>query len=154
MQALSAATPTSVYRQPIREAAAWTAAAFGEDPKARLSRRLSADELAAMDDLLRRTSARPAWDITSHDAVGLGSVAEDVHAVLTDGAGLIVLQGIDRGRFAKEQCERIFWAIGTFLGDATMQNPRGDRITLYYDFLVPEQPLKRVTIDLQKRADW
>src|SRR5689334_18493825 len=118
METLSSATPAPVYRQPIREAAAWTSAAFGDDAKARLRRRISAGELAAMEDLLRRTSARPAWDITARDAAGLGSVADDVRAALTDGAGLIVLDGIDRARLSKDQCERIFWAIGTFLGDA------------------------------------
>jgi hypothetical protein len=154
METLSSATPAPVYRQPIREAAAWTSATFGDDAKARLRRRISAGELAAMEDLLRRTSARPAWDITARDAAGLGSVADDVRAALTDGAGLIVLDGIDRARLSKDQCERIFWAIGTFLGDATMQNPRGDRIThVKHDKTVPAGRGYRSTAELSPHTD-
>ncbi len=154
MQTLSVAAPTPTFRQPIREAAAWNAAAFGGDPKAHLARHLSPTELAAMDDFLRRTAARPPWDITAQDAAGLGSVAKDVHSALTAGAGLIVVQGIDRSRMSKEQCERIFWAIGTFLGDATMQNPRGDRIThVKHDKSVPAGRGYRSTAELSPHTD-
>ena len=154
MQTLSAAAPTPTFRQPIREAAAWNAAVFGGDPKAHLTRHLSSIELAAMDDFLRRTAARSPWDITARDATGLASVAEDIRAALTEGAGLIVVQGIDRSRLSKEQCERIFWAIGTFLGDATMQNPRGDRIThVKHDKSVPAGRGYRSTAELSPHTD-
>src|SRR5205823_4467135 len=106
----------NIHRQPIREPAAWTAASLGADPKQRLTRRLKPAELAAMDDLLRRTRSRAAWDISSRDVAGLAELADDIRSILTHGTGMVVIQGIDRARLSKEDCERIFWAIGTFLG--------------------------------------
>ena len=143
-----------IQRQPIREAAAWTAAAMGSDPKARLVRRLSATELAAMDEFLSRTRSRAAWDITAADAPALKPIADDVRHALKDGLGMIVLQGIDRSRLSKDECERIFWAIGTFLGDATMQNPKGDRIThVKHDKDVPAGRGYRSTAELSPHTD-
>jgi hypothetical protein len=155
MQTLSPAkTPTPIHRQPIRERAAWTAADLGNDPKARLTRRLEPAELAAMDDFLRRTRRRSVWDTTAQDAPGLSALATDIRAALSEGLGMIVVQGIDRSRTSKEDCERIFWAIGTFLGDATMQNPRGDRIThVKHDKSVPAGRGYRSTAELSPHTD-
>ena len=55
--------------------------------------------------------------------------SEDQSYLSYDSGDMIVVQGIDRSRTSKEDSERIFWAIGTFLGEANMQNPKGDRIT-------------------------
>ena len=152
---LPAAGPRpEVFREPIRESAAWTAADLGPDAKARLTRRVTAAELAAMDDLLRRTRQRSPWDIAARDATGLEGLAEDVRAALSEGPGIIVVQGIDRSRTSKEDAERIFWAIGTFLGEANMQNPRGDRIThVKHDKDVPQGRGYRSTAELSPHTD-
>src|SRR4051812_18137225 len=117
-------TRDAIHRQPIREAAAWTAASLGPDPKARVTRDLTVAELAAMDEFLARTRSRAAWGIAAADAPALKPVADDIKAALSQGAGMIVVRGMDRGRLSKEDCERVFWALGTFMGDATMQNPK------------------------------
>jgi hypothetical protein len=156
METLSAATrvATPIHREPIRDAAAWTAASLGDDPKARLTRRLKPAELAAMDDLLRRTRERAPWDITARDAAGLAELAGEVRSILAHGTGIVVLQGIDRARTSKEDCERIFWAIGTFLGDSAMQNPRGDLIThVKHDKSVPAGRGYRSTAELSPHTD-
>jgi hypothetical protein len=144
----------AIHREPIRDPAAWTAADLGADPKARLTRHLTAGELAAMDDLLRATRALSPWDVTSREAAGLAGIARDVRAALTDGVGMLVIDGIDRARYSKEECERVFWAIGTFLGPATMQNPRGDRIThVKHDKDVPMGRGYRSTAELTPHTD-
>jgi len=144
----------TIHRQPIREAAAWTAASLGPDPKARVTRDLAAAELAAMDEFLGRMRGRAAWDITAADAPALRPIADDIRAALSEGAGMIVVRGIDRARMSKEDCERVFWALGTFLGDATMQNPKGDRIThVKHDKDVPQGRGYRSTAELSPHTD-
>jgi len=138
----------------IAEAAAWTAASLGPDPKARVTRALTAAELAAMDEFLARTRGRAAWDITAADAPALRPVADDIRAALSQGAGMIVVTGIDRARMSKEDCERVFWALGTFMGEATMQNPKGDRIThVKHDKDVPQGRGYRSTAELSPHTD-
>ena len=150
----SAALATPIHRHPVREKAAWTAADLGADPKARILRRLTPAELAAMDDFLQRTRSRAVWDTTSKDAPGLQALAEDIRAALRDGLGMIVVQGIDRTRMSKEDAERILWVIGTFLGGAAMQNPRGDRIThVKHDKDVPQGRGYRSTAELSPHTD-
>jgi hypothetical protein len=145
---------TPIHRQPVREMAAWTAADLGADPKARMTRRLKPAELAAMDDFLRRTRGRPVWDTAAKDAPGCEALAEDIRAALRDGLGMIVVQGIDRSRMSKEDAERVLWAIGTFLGEATMQNPKGDRIThVKHDKDVPGGRGYRSTAELSPHTD-
>jgi len=94
---------TPIHREPIRDAAAWTNASLGEDPKARLARRLRPAELAAIDDLLERTRDRAPWDITARDAAGLAELAGDIRSILTHGTGMVVIQGIDRSRTSKDE---------------------------------------------------
>lgn len=147
-------TPTPIHREPIRDPAAWTTASLGDDPKQRLALRLKPAELAAMDDLLRRTRERAPWDITSRDAMGLAELARQIGTILTHGTGIVVIQGIDRSRISKEDCERIFWALGTFFGDAAMQNARGDRIThVKHDKSLPAGRGYRSTAELSPHTD-
>ena len=150
----NATLATPVHRQPVREAAAWTAADLGADPKARLTRRLEPAERAAMEHFLHRTRGRSVWDTTAQDAPGLEALANDVRAALRDGLGMIVVQGIDRSRTSKEDCERILWVLGAFLGEANMQNPRGDRIThVKHDKDVPQGRGYRSTAELSPHTD-
>jgi hypothetical protein len=156
MQTVSVPTqlPTPIHREPIREPAAWTTASLGTDAKARLTRRLKPAELAAMEDLVRRTKDRAPWDITARDAAGLAELAGDIRSILTHGTGMVVIQGIDRSRTSTDDCERIFWAIGTFLGDATMQNAKGDRIThVKHDKSIPAGRGYRSTAELSPHTD-
>ncbi|HKU47540.1 MAG TPA: TauD/TfdA family dioxygenase, partial [Burkholderiales bacterium] len=154
MPVAAAERAPSIHRQPIRETAAWTAADLAPDAKARMTRRLSAAELAAADDFLARTRNRAPWETTAKDAPGLKTIADDVGKALKDGHGMIVVQGFDRSRLSKDDCERVFWAIGTFLGDATMQNPKGDRIThVKHDKDVPAGRGYRSTAELSPHTD-
>jgi hypothetical protein len=150
----TATLATPIHRQKVRESAAWTASDLGQDPKARLVRSLEPAELAAMDDFLHRTRSRSAWDTTAKDAPGLEGLAQDVRVALRDGLGMIVVQGIDRSRVSKEDSERILWVLGSFLGEATMQNPRGDRIThVKHDKDVPAGRGYRSTAELSPHTD-
>jgi len=150
----TATLATPILRQPVCEGAAWTAADLGRDPKARMARKLKPAELAAMQGFLARTRGRPVWDTTSEDAPGFEALAQDIRSALRDGLGMIVVQGIDRSRLSKEDSERILWALGTFLGDATMQNPKGDRIThVKHDKDVPQGRGYRSTAELSPHTD-
>jgi len=101
-----------------------------------------------------RMRGRAAWDITAADAPALRPIADDIRTALSEGAGMIVVRGIDRARMSKDDCERVFWALGTFLGDATMQNPKGDRIThVKHDKDVPQGRGYRSTAELSPHTD-
>src|SRR5690606_16268931 len=44
------------------------------------------------------------------------------------GRGVVLLAGLDPARYDEEQLERIYWALGTHLGNAAVQSHSGDRL--------------------------
>lgn len=107
---------------------AWTVAEIGG--KEGLLRRLDAAELAAIEQLLERTSHLPTTEITrtdfSHPAVD--RLMTDARSRIMEGRGAVILSGFDLGRHSQEAFERVYWSLGTHLGEAVVQSAKGDLI--------------------------
>lgn len=124
-------TATPILRETITHPAAWTSVSLGVDPKASLRYVLQPRHFAAIDALLKKV-ARVDMQAIRREDVDTGvfaEVARDVMAILTDGAGMVVVQGITRERYSEAAFGKIFWSMGTLMGSAAMQNATGDRIT-------------------------
>jgi len=56
------------------------------------------------------------------------ALGEEVNAAVTAGRGAAILSGFDSDRHGLDGFKRLYWAIGTFLGEAVEQSYRRDRI--------------------------
>ncbi len=124
-------TPTPILRETITHPAAWTSASLGADAKSKLAYVLQQRHFDAIDALLKKLASTDMQAIRRED-VDTGTFAElarDVMAILTDGAGLVVVQGPTRERYTEAEFGKIFWSMGLLMGSATVQNAGGDRIT-------------------------
>ncbi|WP_322101904.1 TauD/TfdA family dioxygenase [Paraburkholderia sp. J41] len=57
-----------------------------------------------------------------------------VRETLRDGAGIVVLSGIDVQRYTQAEIEMIYWGLGTYLGTGVSQSVLGDRLGHVKDF--------------------
>jgi hypothetical protein len=117
---------TAVYRDIIDHPSAWTAAELGgREP---LTYRFSAAELAAIDEALNRTRQRGVHELVSPEFGHpvLDALMPKVQDIVLNGRGLIILSGIERGRYTDEELERIYWGLGTHLGIGVVQSVYGD----------------------------
>jgi hypothetical protein len=101
---------TEICRRPIVDPVAWTSAAI--KGKEGLLRRLSGDEVAALDELVARNRHRPATQITR---------AEFDHPAI-----ILAHPNLDRARL--DDYERLYWGLGTHLGQGVAQSSKGDKI--------------------------
>jgi len=118
----------TVYRTPITTPNAWTNRTIGG--KAGLTHHLTTAQLTAFDTLMRQTRHLKPQDVTradfSHpDIVGLTAWIDQT---IRDGRGVVLLAGLSRETHSEEDMERIYWGIGTHLGDAATQSMLGDRL--------------------------
>jgi hypothetical protein len=112
----------------VEDPAAWTSAQIGGKPG--LTRKLSADELAAVDRFLARTEGRAAETLTARDLdePALVALAAEVRRQIMDGLGAIVVSGVDIGRIGLDGFKRIYWIIGAHIGTGVEQSYRRDKI--------------------------
>ncbi len=119
---------TPVIRTTINDASAWTTRSTGG--KEGFVRDLTPAQLAAIDDLLTRLRGIATHDITrdlfSHPA--LTPLLAELREEVMHGKGAVILRGVDGSTRSREECERIFWGIGTHFGYAAVQSSRRDRI--------------------------
>jgi len=95
-----------------------------------LMHRLSAEQLDAIDTAVRATEGWAATDVTADD-FGAEAITQLMQAVaweLAEGKGVVVLSGVDLGRYDLEQFKRLYFGLGTHLGVAVEQSPRRDKI--------------------------
>jgi len=121
-------TATPIYRGIIDDPAAWTTASIGG--KEQLCYRLTPEQLRVLDSLIRKTGHLRPQEATREDFAHpvVDALVADVRDAIYNGAGAVILQGVTRERYDKEQCERIYWGLGTQLGIPSVQNSRGDRL--------------------------
>jgi len=114
--------------RPAGDPACWRADEIGG--KAGLLRQLSGDELAAIDRFLARTADTVPETITreSIDEPAIIALGEEVNRTITAGKGAAIVSGFDVDRHGMDGFKRLYWAIGTFLGEAVEQSYRRDRI--------------------------
>ena len=117
-----------VHREVIRDAKAWTSRGLGG--RDGIAQPLTAEQLAGFDGILARTRHLAPQAVTHaefrHPAVD--ALAAGLRRTIVAGRGAVLLTGLDRGRYSEDDCERIYWGIGTHLGDAAVQSGWGDRL--------------------------
>jgi hypothetical protein len=113
---------------PVDDPSAWTSETLGGVDAVRI--RLTTAELDALDSIVKRTQDMPPQSATKAQFAhaDLEGVCERIRHIVMKGAGAAVISGISSTRFTPEAFERIFWGIGAQLGEAGVQNSRGDRI--------------------------
>jgi len=114
---------------PIAGANVWR----GEDMagSARWRRRLSGDQLAALDAALRRALAR---GLTWEDATagnffllpGLAPLLDDIRDELENGSGLMMLRGIDVARYSLDELKLLYAGLCRQLGALVYSNRGGE----------------------------
>jgi hypothetical protein len=73
----------------------------------------------SMPEIRREDFSMPAFD----------AVVGQLRDVVENGRGFVMLRGLPVERYSVEQCEKIFWAMGTHTGSAVSQNARGELLS-------------------------
>jgi len=117
---------TPVFDQRITDPAAWNARDI--DDGAALVRRLSAQECAAIERLADAVADRPVHGIGRVDFSDplIDALMDEVRDAVMNGRGAMVVSGLDIGGMPVDRFERIYWGLGTHLGNGAIQGPLGD----------------------------
>src|SRR5690349_7779851 len=96
----------------------------------RWRRRLTAAQLAAIDAAVTRARGRGLrWDeVTAEEfpLPGLAPLFDDIRAELEDGSGLLLLQGIDPGRYDLDTCKLLYAGLVRHIGATVYSNRAGE----------------------------
>lgn len=119
---------TLIHRQRIDHPSAWTKSSIGG--KAGLLHRLTPVQVDAFAELVARTRHLAPQQVTRIDFghPAINAMLAQVLDIIQNGRGAVIVEGIDRRRFSEEDCERIYWGIGTHWGQAATQSVKGDRL--------------------------
>jgi hypothetical protein len=119
---------TQIFDRRIDHPSAWTSSRIGG--KEGLMHRMGPEHLDAVGELLARTRhiapdaiTREDFDHPAINALMLGVREEIMH-----GKAAIILSGLDMSRTSLEDFCRIYFGLGTHLGDAAIQSAKMDRI--------------------------
>ncbi len=118
----------SPFRRTITSPAAWTNRAIGGE--AGLTHRLTPAQLAAFDTLLAKTRHLKPREVTRADFQHpeINALTAWLDETIRHGRGAVLLSGLTREICSEEDMERIYWGIGTHLGEAATQSMLGDRL--------------------------
>ena len=116
------------FQSTITAPAAWTNRAIGGE--AGLTYHLTPAQLAAFDSLLTKTRHLRPQEVSRADfqhpeITALTAWLDDT---IRRGRGAVLLSGLTRQTHSEEDMERIYWGIGTHLGDVATQSMLGDRL--------------------------
>jgi hypothetical protein len=119
---------TEICNEIIGPPSAWKPRDIGT--KDQFKQTLSADQLAVIDQLLDATRRLKPQEVTRQDFNHpvVNALMADVFEEIQHGRGFVVLTGVTRDRYSDEDFERIYWGLGTHLGEGIVQSPRGDRL--------------------------
>lgn len=122
------AAPTDTGFRHIDHPAAWTSGELGGAEG--LIHRLSDVQVGAMRRLADALGERDVATIGQADASDPEIVAlmQAVRFELTRGKGAVVLSGLDVAGIDEEAFARLFWALGTHIGEGVVQSPKRDLI--------------------------
>jgi hypothetical protein len=97
-----------------------------------LMRRMSREQLDAIDAAVEATQGKDAVEVTAADfgAEPIVALMQAVAWELAEGKGVAVLSGVDLSRYDLEAFKRLYFGLGTHLGTAVVQSPRLDKIGL------------------------
>lgn len=116
------------FQDVITAPAAWTGKSIGG--RAGLTRQLTAAELAAFDTILARTADLKPQAVSRDDFAhpDIEALTVWLAETIRHGRGAVLLSGLTRDRYSEDALERIYWGIGTHLGEAVTQSMLGDRL--------------------------
>lgn len=108
--------------------ACWRADTIGG--RAGLERRLTPEEVAALVSAADATADHAPEEARRADfaAPPIAALGEALRHALHHGRGAMLLTGIDLASVGEDRFARIFWGLGTHLGEGAIQGPEGDRI--------------------------
>ncbi|WP_129794403.1 TauD/TfdA family dioxygenase [Sphingosinicella sp. CPCC 101087] len=95
-----------------------------------LTKRLGREHVEALEELLGRFANVPPTAISRADFAHplIDDLMAHVRHELMHGRGALILSGLDLRRFTLDEFEKIYWGLGTHLGNAVAQSYRRDRI--------------------------
>ncbi len=116
------------YQDVITAPAAWTNKGIGG--KSGLTRQFTPAQHAAFAELLARTRHLKPHDVTraDFDHPEVTALTAWLDQTIRHGRGAVILNGLTPDTYSAEDMERIYWGIGTHLGDAATQSMLGDRL--------------------------
>jgi hypothetical protein len=116
------------YQSVIAAPNAWTSRAIGG--KSGLTYPLTDAQRAAFAAALTRTKGMRPQQVTRADFTHpeIETLALWLDDTIRHGRGAVLLSGLSRETHSEDEMERIFWGIGTHLGDAATQSMLGDRL--------------------------
>jgi hypothetical protein len=119
---------TEICRQQIDHPVAWTSTAIGG--KEGLLRPLNGAEVAVLDAVVAATRHLPTTQITRRDFDHplVAALMAEVRTALLDGHGAIILAHPNLDRSRLDDYERLYWGLGTHLGQGVAQSSKGDKI--------------------------
>ena len=116
------------FRNVITTPAAWTNRSIGG--KAGITQHLTPAQLAAFDTVLARTRHQKPQEATrsDFDHPEINALTTWLSQTIRHGRGAVLLSGLTRETHSEEDMERIYWGIGTCLGEPAVQSMLGDRL--------------------------
>lgn len=116
------------YPAQITTPAAWTSASIGG--KAGLTHHLTPAQIAAFDQVLARTRHLKPQQTTKadFDHPEITALMAWLDKEIRHGRGAVLLAGLTRQTHSEEDMERIYWGIGTCLGEPAVQSSAGERL--------------------------
>lgn len=114
--------------QPYTGPAAWLGKDLENDES--WIRVFSLDEIEEIETAMRATQNMPLEHITREHVhlPSLENAFAQIHKDLEGGRGFVLLRGLPLRRYTLEEASRIYWGIGTHIGQAVSQNGDGDLI--------------------------
>lgn len=112
--------------QPVSGPNLWTRADLAHRQDWRVT--LSQTQQDQMADALALIEGVP-FDAIVHDAVSLPAwqpVFDHAKTELIAGRGVVLIRGLDAGRYSHDQLRQIFWIVAKRLGRPMVQNAKGD----------------------------
>ncbi len=140
---------TAIHRARIPFPEAWAAQELGGKPS--LVRALGADSLRALDTLAAALRGRELSSITQRDASdpAIAEPMAGVRAEVMDGRGIAIVRGPDPARYDPEDYARLYWALGTHLGEGAVQSVFNDYVARVERN--PNLPWRGTTTDMELR---
>lgn len=116
------------FQKQLTGPAAWTNQTIGG--RDGLTHALTKAQLAAFDEVLRRTRHMKPQEATraDFDHPEINALASWLNETIRHGRGAVILSGMTRDTYDEEDMERIYWGLGTHLGEAAVQSALGDRL--------------------------
>ncbi|PXW25713.1 TauD/TfdA family dioxygenase [Paraburkholderia caballeronis] len=125
----------TVWRQPITTPHAWRRADLLDHD--RWKRRITAAEQREVIAALRHAQAANVpmlhWQTDDFPLDTLRGTLDEIASEVRDGAGLVLLQGLDIAGLTDEEVCMIYWGLGVYLGEPLGQNPKGDLLGHVFD---------------------